>query len=55
MLPDRALKRLEPNSVQSTLLKATLHHEPDTAPLCGGAFDPGNGTAREVEDTQDII
>lgn len=33
MLPDRALTGVEPESVQITLLKATLHHVPDTPPL----------------------
>lgn len=47
MLPDRALTGVEPDCVQITLLKATLHSVPDTAPLCGGGFHSGNGTARE--------
>lgn len=47
MLPDRALTGAEPDSVQITLLEATLHHGPDTSPSCGGDLHSGHGTAGE--------
>lgn len=53
VLPGRALTGVEPDFVQITLLKATLHHVPGTAPLCAG-FHPNSGTARERENTKTL-